>query len=64
MTLNGQPYPAKTPLALTSLLAEAGFDPGRVAVLLNGQVVPRQQIPTTTLKNGDALEVVAFVGGG
>ena len=36
----------------------------RVAVELNLEIVSRTQWETTTLKNGDKLEVVHFVGGG
>jgi len=38
--------------------------PDRVAVELNLEIVSRAQWDTTTLKNGDKLEVVHFVGGG
>jgi thiamine biosynthesis protein ThiS len=34
------------------------------AVELNGEVIRRADHPTTTLKEGDRLEVVRLVGGG
>ena len=36
----------------------------RVAVELNLEIVPRARWEATTLKDGDKLEVVHFVGGG
>jgi uncharacterized membrane protein YdcZ (DUF606 family) len=35
-----------------------------VAVARNGDVLPREQWPATTLQDGDVLEVVRMVGGG
>lgn len=45
-------------------LTQMGFDPKRVAVEKNGEIVPRAQYEATPLKEGDKLEVVRFVGGG
>jgi sulfur carrier protein ThiS len=36
----------------------------RVAVELNGQVVPRAEFANVHLRDGDRLEVVTLVGGG
>jgi hypothetical protein len=35
-----------------------------VAVARNGDVLPREEWPQTTLQDGDVLEVVRMVGGG
>ena len=45
-------------------LTQMGFDPKRVAVEKNGEIVPRAQYEATPLEEGDRLEVVRFVGGG
>ena len=45
-------------------LVFAGYDTKRVAVELNGNIVPKTQYEETILKNGDIVEVVSFVGGG
>jgi sulfur carrier protein len=50
--------------SVTELLAENGYDPKRVAVELNLDIVPKSQYSTTVLKDGDSVEVVSFVGGG
>ncbi len=45
-------------------LAENGFDTKRVAVELNGDILPKSQYDSTILRDGDSVEVVSFVGGG
>lgn len=64
MTLNGRPYLLDGPASISQVLRQADFDPGRVAVLLNGEIVVKEAFGTTDLKDDDALEVVSFVGGG
>ncbi|WP_294469236.1 sulfur carrier protein ThiS [uncultured Ruminococcus sp.] len=49
---------------VSELLAENGYDPKRVAVELNLDIVPKSQYDSTVLKDGDSVEVVSFVGGG
>ena len=51
-------------LTVAALVAQLGMKQDRVAVELNLDIVPRTQWETITLKNGDRLEVVHFVGGG
>ncbi len=45
-------------------LTENGYDIKRVAVELNGDILPKSQYEDTFLKDGDVMEVVSFVGGG
>ena len=49
---------------VAALLAEAGLAGKRVAVEVNGEVVPRAEHGTRRLVDGDRVEVVTFVGGG
>ena len=49
---------------LGEYLAGAGYDPARVAVERNGEIVPRRLYGETVLADGDVLEGVGFVGGG
>lgn len=46
------------------LLEELGLQGRRVAVELNREIVSRSAYSDTMLKNGDAVEIVHFVGGG
>jgi thiamine biosynthesis protein ThiS len=51
-------------LTLAALIAQLGMKADRVAVELNLEIVPRGSWDATTLKDGDKLEIVHFVGGG
>jgi sulfur carrier protein len=62
--INGEQREVPDGLTVAALVAHLGMKPDRVAVELNLEIVPRTQWETTTLKNGDKLEVVHFVGGG
>lgn len=65
--LNGAPreLPAEGGTTSVAGLLEALDLAGkRVAVELNGDVVPRAEHATRTLGDGDTVEVVTFVGGG
>ena len=45
-------------------LADANYNLKRIAVELNGNIVPKSQYEATVLQDGDSIEVVSFVGGG
>lgn len=45
-------------------IAATDYDPGRIAVERNGDIVFKSQYESTILEDGDSLEVVSFVGGG
>lgn len=49
---------------LAVYLDESNFDRKRIAVELNGDIVPRTDYETTRLQDGDNVEIVHFVGGG
>ena len=46
------------------LIAEVGLDPQRVAVERNLEIVPRSTFGEVMVEDGDAYEIVHFVGGG
>ncbi len=49
---------------VAQFLSESGFDIRRVAVELNGDILPKTQYESTVLQDGDSVEIVSFVGGG
>lgn len=49
---------------LADYLAATNYDPKRIAVERNGEIVPKAQYGETILQDGDSVEVVSFVGGG
>jgi sulfur carrier protein len=61
--VNGNERDAGDGLTVAALIAELGIT-GPVAVERNREVVPRAEHATTTLRDGDRLEIVHFVGGG
>ncbi len=66
LLLNGQQrtFEALTGPTLDRLVAEMGFKADRIAVELNGDIVPRTRWAETLLNDDDRLELVQFVGGG
>jgi sulfur carrier protein len=52
------------PATLDQLITELSLKGDRVAIEHNGAIAPRATWPETSLKEGDRLEVVHFVGGG
>ena len=45
-------------------LSTTNYDPKRIAVERNGDIVFKSQYDATVLEDGDSLEIVSFVGGG
>ena len=64
ISLNGDPYEIGGPLTLAELLARLGIDARRVAVEHNLIIVKRAAFADTVVRDGDAVEIVNFVGGG
>ena len=49
---------------LAEYLETTSYNPKRIAVECNGDIVPKSQYGETILHDGDTVEVVSFVGGG
>ena len=49
---------------IAEYLSSTSYDPKRIAVERNGEIVFKSLYGETVLKDGDSLEVVSFVGGG
>jgi thiamine biosynthesis protein ThiS len=64
ITLNGDAHELAGPLTVTELLARLQIDPRRVAVEHNLVVLKRDAFDLTTVREGDEVEIVNFVGGG
>jgi sulfur carrier protein len=66
LTINAEArqLPGPGPYSIEQLLALLEIKAPRVAVELNGAVVTRALHASTLLRDGDALEIVTFVGGG
>jgi len=64
ITLNGEPRRIASPAMVADLVAELGLDPKDVAVERNLEIVPKSTYAQEPLADGDAIEIVHFVGGG
>lgn len=63
ITVNGEAK-SITPMTVQDFLHSIDIDPRRVAVELNMDILPKAEYQGTSLKDGDTLEIVHFVGGG
>lgn len=64
ITVNGDVVDLPEDATLTDLLRQLSLADARVAVELNGNIVPRSQHPQQSLQAGDTLEIVHAIGGG
>ena len=61
--INGENIAAEG-MTIAGYLSDAGYDRDRVAVEINGIIVPKADYDQRRLAEGDSVEVVSFVGGG
>jgi len=64
LQINGQPREFADGITLSALVEQLDLKADRLAVELNLDIVSRSRWAATTLKDGDKLEIVHFVGGG
>jgi thiazole synthase len=62
--VNGELRPVPAGCSIAGMLREIGIDPRKVAVERNLEVVPRSTLDEVLVCDGDAFEIVHFVGGG
>lgn len=64
ITINGESREFTDIKTVNDLLAALGYQQQRLAVELNGEIVPKSEHATTDINSGDTLELVVAVGGG
>jgi sulfur carrier protein len=64
VTANGRPVELPGQASLTDLLTVLGLGARWVVAERNGEPVPRADMPTTILADGDRVELVRAVAGG
>ena len=62
--VNGEARGLGTGATVADLVVALGLGPRRIAVEVNRAVVPRAEYGVTALHEGDAVEIIHFVGGG
>jgi thiamine biosynthesis protein ThiS len=64
VTVNDEPRMLPDGATVADLVTVLDLGPRRIAVEVNHAVVPRAEYTHTRLHDGDAIEVIHFVGGG
>ena len=64
ITLNGEPRTLDPDTTVIALLKAEGLAGRRVAVEVNGEIVPRSRHDARLLADGDRVEIVHALGGG
>lgn len=64
VTVNGALRQFEPPLTCAGLIAALGLAGKRVALECNGEIVPRSELASREIANGDQIEIVVAVGGG
>jgi thiamine-phosphate pyrophosphorylase len=64
VVINGEPRRARRGISLADLVTDLGLDPRAVVVEHNRRIVRRDALGATPVAEGDAIELVHFVGGG
>lgn len=64
ISVNGKTRTLEAELSLQDLLQDLGMTTGRIAVELNGNIVPRSQFSSQLIRNLDSIEIVQAIGGG
>ncbi|GJL64660.1 MAG: hypothetical protein NPIRA04_33140 [Nitrospirales bacterium] len=63
ISINGKPETIEAS-TVSDVLKVKEIDPQLVAVELNTEVIEREHMTTTTVKDGDKLEFLFYMGGG
>jgi len=64
VTVNGSPREFAAALTFDQFLDELSLAGKRLAIEVNGEIVPRSTFSQSRLSDGDRIEVVVAVGGG
>jgi thiamine biosynthesis protein ThiS len=64
LVVNGKAVELPDGSTVSGLLGQLEIDVARVAVERNQDVVPRRTWDSVSLRDGDQIEIVTFVGGG
>ena len=62
--INGKKIALKQNFSILDLLKKYKLNKKKVAIELNGKIVPQNKHNSKKLKNNDKIEIVQFIGGG
>ena len=64
ITINGKTRGLSENITVSEYLKQNQYRPERIAIELNGSILPKSAYDSTVLKDEDVMEIVSFVGGG
>ena len=65
ITVNGEKRVGLTPpLTIAELLEQLGINPKSIIVERNFEIVAKNKVNVTTVRDGDTIEIIRLVGGG
>ncbi len=62
--INGRKIALKQNLSISDVLKKYKINRQKVAIELNGKIIPQNKHNKKKLKNKDKIEIVQFIGGG
>lgn len=62
--VNGAPKTIAPAITVQQLLELLAIGKGRLAIEINGEIVPRSTFTDRVLHEGDSIEIVQAIGGG
>ena len=62
--INGKTLKINKNLSIKDLLKKYKLDERKIAIELNGIILPKQNYKKKKIKNRDKIEIVQFIGGG
>jgi sulfur carrier protein len=62
--VNGESRALTEPVSVSQLIQDMDLQGKRIAIEINGEIVPASQYTSVQLSNGDNIEIVGAIGGG
>jgi sulfur carrier protein len=64
VTVNGKDRSLSNPISVSQLIREMDLQGKRIAVEINGEIIPASQHSSYLISNHDRIEIVGAIGGG
>ena len=62
--LNGKTHKHNGDGSLTALLVEIEADNKPVAIMINGNIIKKENVDNASLQDGDQIEIITYAAGG
>ncbi len=62
--LNGKKNILKKNISIYNLIKDIDLDDSKIAIELNGEIIPKSNFKSHIVFEGDCIEIVHFIGGG